>query len=245
MKKLLAFLLVLVMILSVSLVACNKKGDNTDDGEGDDWDDVGGTTTSDTVADGQGNGDTNIPTTLTFTDCADFTAYIAYPVVLRSSAADTAKTGITLNFGDSVLVTQKSTNNQWYMVSYGESTYYLYAYVTVTSLAEVTFDDVTPELTTVIDDKQTNLRNYPCYGGDYDSALLDLGIVAISGVNNATSQTGKLTVTGINQTKTWIRVQYTSMVNGVEKVGTYYCRPAYLAKYQGTQQTPDGGVTPA
>lgn len=248
MKKLLAFLLVLVMILSVSLVACDKKAATTDDDDDDDWGNANEVTDDSNKNNNNTGGSTgggNTPVIVTWSDI-DLTVYVAYPAFLRNSASDTDKTGIKLILGDSVPAVQKSSDDKWYKVIYDDNTYYLYTYVTVTNVAEVQFDDLTREETTVTAGNKINLRYSPCYGGDkYDETLKEIN-VAFSGIDTQDSIDGKLTITGINKSNTWVRVEFTTKDSeGKETTGTYYCRKTHLAKYQSTTPNPGEGEIPA
>ena len=218
MKKLLAFLLVLVMILSVSLVACNKKGDNTDDGEGDDWDDLGGTTTSDTVADGQGNGDTNIPST-GWVDKVDTIYTGVNNLNLRLEPSINAAKVTTISAAGTKL-NRVATNGTWDKVEIGEgdakqTAYVLNAFVSQVS-TNFTFTTLPAEdqsTLTIVGDNKINLRSTPFVpGGDnnYDN-------VVISEFN---ASYGTLTKVAVSASGNWYQVSYTGTIGTKTYNGT-------------------------
>ena len=238
MKKLLAFLLVLVMILSITMVACNKKTEEPANDDDDDWgngsvsESEESSDTSDTT--GGSNNPSSPSTPLTWTDVADSTVYIALRVTLRNSPSDNDKTGIILEEKTAVTKTEES-NGKWIKIVHAENTYYIPKYVVVNNLANITFDNIEPGIVTnVIDNYTTNLRTSACYGGDYDSEVKDL--IAKVSVTKADTSNGELIITGRSQDQAWIRVSY----NGT----TYYCRPAALQEYQ-TGGSTGGGLPTA
>ena len=210
MKKLLAFLLVLVMILSVSLVACGKKGDNTDDGEGDDWDDVGGTTTSDTVADGQGNGDTNIPAT-GWVDKVDtiYTGVNNLNLRLEPSAnASVVKTVATAG----TALNRVATNGTWDKIELGEgdakqTAYVLSAYISQIS-TNFTFTTLPAEnqsTLTIVGDSKVNLRNTPFVpDGDYNYSNV--------AIQEFKAENGTLKKVAVSASGTWYQVSYVGTI---------------------------------
>ena len=219
MKKLLAFLLVLVMILSVSLVACNKKGDNTDDGEGDDWDDVGGTTTSDTVADGQGNGDTNIPTT-GWVDKADVIYTGVNNLNLRIEPSINATKVTTIKTAGTAL-NRVATNGTWDKVEIGEgdakqTAYVLNVFVSLvsTNFSFTTLPAENQVTLTVLGDNKINLRSTPFVpGGDnnYDNVV----------ISEFKATNGTLKKIAVSASGSWYQVSYvgtigTKTFNGTE-----------------------------
>ena len=246
MKKILAIFLALMMIMSVSLAACSKDEPNSNI---DDDDDNGyvdkSTDSSDTSFDSSKNPtDTNNssnskPSSLVWTDNND-TVYVRHSTYLRNSASSNDKSGIVVELGDS-LTRKACSNGVWDKVDYDGNTYYIYNYLLTVSKAEVTFNNITPVATSVINTGTTdqpttlNLRTTPCYDESLDN-------LAVSGLTKADTSNGELKVTGLNQSETWARVEYTDK-NG--KTGTYYCRPNYLEYFQVPEDTSNsGGVTP-
>jgi len=238
MKKFLAIFLALMMILSVSLVACSEKKKPVDDDEnweGEDTYNPLGTGTADTTKDPDDS--TPVVSGGTWTDKND-TVYICHPTYLRYSDSNGDKSSIEMKVGDAL--TRISTNEKWDKVTYNDQTYYVYSYLTTTQKGEVTFTPITPGVTTSIINKnpvgteptKTNLRTTPCYDEDLDN-------LGASALTKAMTSNGELVITGINETKTWVRVTFIGKdARNMDINGTFYCRPSYLEYYQ-ESTTPD------
>ncbi len=245
MKKLIALLLALLMLTSVALISCKKEEPNTD---GDDWDDdgyndVSGSDDSSTTT-GDNNNNTNLGNGW---NAAEGTVYVMHPSYLRYSASASDKSSIIVNFGQAL--TSVSTNGTWTKVSYNEAEYYLYSYLVTSKKGDVTFTDITPTQTKIVNKDttgsnptQTNLRTTPCF----DEDLLNLGASALT---QAMTSNGELHVTGINETKTWARVTFKGKdKRGQDIDGTFYCRPSFLEYFQtqtGGNGGNSGGIDPA
>ena len=251
MKKFLAIFLVLVMILSVALVACNKKDKDNNDDDDDGWSN-GGTTSSDvttpstdeTLPSGSGEKNPSSSGSIVWTDKND-TIYVAHDTYLRTEPLDSAKSGILVKLGDA-LSRKAASNGVWDKVDYDGNTYYIYNYVTVSNKSLVTFDKYDEPIETSIINTdttgkaptQTNLRYSPVY--DETGNLNNLGV---SGVTKAMTSNGELKILAINQSKTWVLVEYNGKdAQGKTVSGEFYCRPAYLEKLQTpADTTPAGG----
>ena len=256
MKKFLAIFLVLVMVLSISLVACNKKtekGDDTDDD--DDWGN-GGVTTSDTTNESDSTPSGGDDTTAdgpshsggtVWYDKND-TIYVAHDTYLRTEPLDSAKSGILVKLGDA-LTRKASSNGVWDKIDYDGNTYYIYTYLTVTNKSLVTFDMFDePIVTSMINEKKDgegystyNLRYSPLY--DETGNLDNLGV---SGVTKQMTSNGELKILGVSQSQTWVCVEYNGKdASGKDVSGVFYCRPAHLDYFQEPEDTTgQGGIKP-
>lgn len=250
MKRLFAFLLVLVMILSVSLVACNKKPASTDDGDDDGWGNGGNnTTTTPDDDEGNDNGDvTPPPVNLTWTELEEkdqFTVYLTYPMYLRNSASDNDKSDTQLDWGKDVRVIATS-NGEWYKIKYNNNTYYIYSYLTTKTQDSVLFDEenFTPIYSSVIDTVEGSgesthfLRTTPCYdeSGKYNEKINSLN--ARVSVKQSETANNTLQVIALSKNEVWAKVKCT--VKGKE--GTYYIKKSQLQEYRtddsGNNNTP-------
>ncbi len=230
MKKLLALLLALLMITSVTLISCQDKEPNND---GDNWDDgeYNDVSSSDDDSSGSGTGTGNNTNLGNGWNAAEGTVYVMHPTYLRYSASSSDKSSIVVNFGQAM--TSISTNGTWTKVSYNEAEYYLYSYLVTANKGDVTFTDIAATATKIVNKDttgsnptQTNLRTTPCY----DEDLANLGASALT---QAMTSNGELHVTGINETKTWARVTFKGKdARGQDIDGTFYCRPSFLEYFQ-------------
>ncbi len=235
MKKTLALLLALIMMLSVSLVACdngNDVGNNGDDFEDDDGF-VGITTTPNTdetdAETGKNTGaweDVNV------------TVYVLANNLNIRSAADS---------DDSVILGKADINNSfvataadkdWYKITYeGAEAYVNAAYVT-TNQAEAEFVDCTPEAikikNTVVDPNATKdldkyakvmLRTDPVV----DDKTATNNVLIYSDTAN-----GELVKVAANKAGTWYKVTY--------KDNTYYIASGAFKYFEGYTGGSSGGI---
>ncbi|MBO5939177.1 MAG: hypothetical protein J6Q82_06730 [Clostridia bacterium] len=253
MKKLLAFLLVLVMILSISLVACKKEPVASEDDDDDDWGNGGASSSiesSNNTDDNNNNGNNNIPSvTLTWTDVEDVTIYIAHPITLRNSPSDNDKTGITLDLGESVLLVEKS-NREWYKVKYNDNEYYIYSYVTVTNGASVRFNPIEgePVYSSVINSNTSgkesthNFRWTPCYDNTEKYVTEINALNLYKALTQSETSDNKMQVLALSEDGVWAKVSYKPDANTEAK--TLYIKKNYLEIYKAPDNV-GGGVNPA
>ena len=255
MKKLLAFLLVLVMILSISLVACAKKPAESEEDDDDDWGNGGVSSSTESTNgnndnNGDNNGDNNVPSvTLTWTDVDDVLIYIAHPITLRNSPSDNDKTGITLELGQSVLLVEKS-NKEWYKVKYNDNVYYIYSYVTVTNGASVRFENLEgePVYSSVINSNSSgkesthNFRYTPCYDNS-EKYLTEINALNLyKALTKSETSDNKMQVLALSEDGVWAKVSYKPDAS-TEKI--LYIKKNYLEVYKTPDNVGGGGITPA
>lgn len=250
MKKLLAFLLVLVMILSISLVACDKKAAVSDDDDDDDaWGNGSGVTdnnnnNNNNNGDGGNGGDYEPPVTLTWNnldESSQFDVYVTYPVFLRNSPSANDKTTIKLELNDSVRVIATS-NREWYKVNFDGNPYYIYSYLTTRDVRSLNFIDLPePISSSVIDtlegasESMHYLRTTPCFDENdvYNVNYINKLNAPIS-VNKTETSEGKnpLQVIALSENNVWAKVLY--------KGSTYYIKKSQLQVYK--TEVPEGGL---
>ena len=221
MKKLLAVFLALMMILSVSLMACKKdEAPNTDDEVEDDDDFIVNKNNKDTTDTGDDNNDDD-------DDAADTskggnvssawvdktgTVYVrADGINVRSEARTTTDKNIigTANLGDSY--SYSKYNDAWYQITYENSTAYISAtYVTenhnVVDFIEPTTQEhgvAAGEAIYLVEGLQTALRCDPVNDGN-DSKSTYKG-----SLTSAITAGGTLKILLINKAEQWAKVSFT------------------------------------
>ena len=219
MKKLLAFLLVLVMLLSVTLVACNKRGSNnvSDD---DDWGN-GGTTTKpkdeDSNGEGEGEGEGDLPS-YEFVNASGSVYAGVNGLRLRSEPSTSSQVVAQVNAGTKL--TRTSTNTIWDKVTFGEGedkqdAYVLCALVTAVK-TDFTFSTLSEEdqvTLTIVGSNAINLRSTP-FLPDGDYSFSNAEIQALKASN------GTLKKIGVSTSGNWYKVSFTGTVNGKTFNGT-------------------------
>ena len=182
MKKLLAILLALMMIVSLTLVSCTDSSSNTDD-ENDDFvadfegDVVGGDTTppetdenGETVKPSNGNNsnNNNNNTNTTTMEKVNDTVYVLYTAKIREEASTKTSVDVlgTAPFGAQLSRTEK--NSKWSKVSYNKDGTVITGYIAndliTTNVNSVTFvekknEDGTPVVTKIKDTLGSNAQN--------------------------------------------------------------------------------------
>lgn len=182
MKKLLAILLALMMIVSLTLVSCTDSSSNTDD-ENDDFvadfegDVVNGETTppetdenGETVKPSNGNNsnNNNNNTNTTTMEKVNDTVYVLYTAKIREEASTKTSVDVlgTAPFGAQLARTEK--NSKWSKVSYNKDGTVITGYIAndliTTNVNSVTFvekknEDGTPVVTKIKDTLGSNAQN--------------------------------------------------------------------------------------
>lgn len=182
MKKLLAILLALMMIVSLTLVSCTDSSSDTDD-ENDDFvadfqgDVVGGDTTppetnenGETVKPSNGNNsnNNNNNTNTTTMEKVNDTVYVLYTAKIREEASTKTSVDVlgTAPFGAQLARTEK--NSKWSKVSYNKDGTVITGYIAndliTTNVNSVTFvekknEDGTPVVTKIKDTLGSNAQN--------------------------------------------------------------------------------------
>lgn len=248
MKKFLAIFLALMMILSVSLVACSEKKKPVDDDEnweGEDTYNPLGTGTADTTKDPDDS--TPVVSGGTWTDKND-TVYVLQDTYLRSAPQDNAKTSIVLKANDSVtrLSVQSGSNAKWAKVSYENETYYIYEFIVSTS--PINFMPVDRIATTVVNTEATGesttyLRSTACVASTQKWG----DILQNAPLSVTKSQTaGKLVITGYDAANQCARVEYDADGDGAGLAVEYFVYAPQLEYYKnsGGSSNNSGGSNP-
>jgi hypothetical protein len=221
MKKTLALLLALIMILSVALVACDKNSGTS----GTTGDDEGGSIVNknnkkeDEEDEGNGDDSGNTPTEAWTTFTTPKTMYcMADGVRVRTSTNYNGDGNIltAINAGESITATAKSNDAEepWYKVTVnGQDAYILAEYLTEVE-AETKFVNLpTPEVltfkaNTASKTYNTNLREAPAFGNQTTFITL----------NSATIK-GTLVKVAVNEAGNIWKVEYTETGKATK---TYY-----------------------
>ncbi len=231
MKKLLAFLLVLVMILSVSLVACNKDTTTTDDDD-DDWGNGSETTDNDTNKNNNNNnnngggtgGGSNQPAQ--WRD-ASGTVYTGLDKVNLRTAPNTTSSTVVDTVPVGTPLARIQTNDTWDKVSYNDQEVYVLCALVSTVSANFTANLYAPEdyVTLTINpeivaaDKGINLRSTPFLpSGTYSREN-----IVIEALKN--SHGGTLTKVGVTTSGNWYVVTYSGTIGDT----TYDNKVLYMA----------------
>ena len=249
MKKLLAVFLALMMILSVSLMACSK--DKDDDGNTNDDDEfINGSskpTTSennDTDTDNEGGEETeNTGNGLT----AEFieatgTLYVrANGVNIRDAANTSTSNKIgTANLGDSY--SYSAYNNAFYKITIGESTtaYISRTYIT-TNANDVTFEAPTKveanSKITIKNGSKVNLRCDPVNDGNGTNSTV------VGTITSAQAASGELIVLEVNKTGSWAKITYKGDAEGGIKFDgtkTLYCHTGEIVELASSTGSTEG-----
>ena len=241
MKKLLAFLLVLVMILSISLASCAKKPADTEEDDGDDWGN-GGSSSTTTVPNGNnpdGNGDGN-GITAVWTD-KDDTIYTGIGNLNLRLEPNLSATVVKTEAVAGTALKRVATNGTWDKVELGENqtAYVLCAYVSAvgTDFTFIPLDADDQVELTVVGTNKFALRSTPFIpGGDYkwDNATIQ----SFSAAN------GKLKKIAVSASGNWYQVSYTGEINGKTYTGSevlYMAKSLVTSGYVTDPSVPTGG----
>ncbi|MBE6549093.1 MAG: hypothetical protein E7670_01550 [Ruminococcaceae bacterium] len=233
MKKLLAVFLALMMILSVSLMACSDKKEKepADDEEENEFlpsKDTTGTTEANQEEDPEG---TRAPITSSWVT-ATGTIYVrANDVRVRSSKSTTSTQNVkgTAMFGDSLQYT--GYDNDWYEVTFKNEKAYISATFVSENQDTVIFEEhATLKEGTAIKvaaDKKCNLRTDPVAAASTLKGSIDATKTA----------NGELTIVKISKTGKWLEVRFNGTdiekhtYDGTEKL---YCTWEVIAELMGS-----------
>ena len=219
MKKTLALLLALMMILTVSLTACSNGNNSNNAGDDFEEEDDGfvmnnGTQTEDTNdTDADTNNDTNNDGEW---EAVNKTVYTMWRINLRAEAdreSDSiitvdAKTALTVIAQTKVRETSEITT-VWYKVSYNGQELCANSDYLTTNIDDTNFStieladqfDITVKADSQGNTQTVNLRTMPTY----DKLLPAPNMISVSNVD---TQTKPMTVVGKNDTGTWYMVKY-------------------------------------
>ena len=228
MKKLIALLLAILMIASISLVACNnKKGTTGNNGGGDDVADsednglvipdapISSETTgegSDTTGTNGANNNTNTG----FENVVSFSVYTYVRTSVRSSAM--MKASVVTTVDASAQLTVLAKNGSWYKVKYGTEEGYVPQDFVTTNRDDTVFTDFEEADRKVIKIKantedptqpfKVNIRQYPI--------VSDFLTQTVKEMDSTKTANGELVQLGVNASGTWYKVAYDN--------GVYYLR---------------------
>ena len=232
MKKLLAVFLALIMILSVSLVACSDKKEKEPSGE-EVEDDVflpnntTGTTGTTTGGDDEDPEGTNPPSSAAWVNTSG-TIYIrADNVAVRRDMTSKTEDIITkVAMGTSFAY--DSYNNEWYKINYNGNAAYISKKHATINQDDVIFGD---HATVIAGTKLTltgdmNLRKAPAVADDTTICTLSPASVAV----------GNLTLISINKSGSWVKVHYTGSDKDNKKTlsdaeAIYYINTQYIKEF--------------
>ncbi len=203
MKKLLAVFLALMMILSVSLMACSdkKENENNEDENENEFVPSNKDTTGTTAANEEEDPDTNkAPVTNTWVDESGTVYVRADGVNIRASNKTNATIIGRANFGDALQY--EGFNDQWYKIKFNGTTAYISAAFVIGNQNTVTFEEhATLKEGTAIkvaEGKTCNLRSDPAVANSTLKGSIDASKTA----------NGELTIVKINKTGTWAEVRF-------------------------------------
>lgn len=225
MKKLLAVFLALMMILSVSLMACSDKNEKDPSKEEEEEDfvpskETTGTTTANEEEDPEG---TQAPVT-SWTGKTGTVYVCAQNTNIRAAASKEAVRfgsvgiGYTINYTD--------YNGEWYKFTYNGKDAYISAAFTDNQKNNTTF--VAP--TTVAENsvihiktsvKSLTLRTDPC---------MENSTNIVKGYLDSTcTENGEMTILQISDSGLWVKVQFKGKdLAGNSHDGTFYCGASYI-----------------
>ena len=218
MKKTLAFLLALVMILSISLVACQKNDPEPDDNDDDDWGNGGTTESVDSSSESQSNtnGDNNdpLPPSNVWTDKNDKVYAGMNGVRIRTAPSTDSSSSIVGTVTVGTALDRIGTNGVWDKILYNGEERYVSCSLVAPIGTHFSFTDVEPAVTLTMNGTFTiNIRSTPFVPkGDY--ARQNLAIESFSAAN------GTLTKVGVSTSGSWYKVTYVGTINGVTYDGT-------------------------
>ena len=207
MKKLLAVFLALMMILSVSLVACSdKKEKDPNDEEIEEDNEFVPNSGNETTGTTDENDNDNDPATTKAPSSSEWvnesgTIYVrANGVNIRASNRTNSTIIDSANFGDALQY--EAFNDAWYKIKYNGTTAYISSAFVIGNQNTVIFEEhATLKTGTAIKiaaDKTCNLRTDPAVAGSTLKGSIDATKTA----------NGELTIVKINKTGTWAEVRF-------------------------------------
>lgn len=244
MKKLLAFLLVLVMILSISLVACDKKAAVSDDDDDDDaWGNGSGVTDNNNNNDDNNGDEPKDPDPVipaTWVDKNDTVYAGLNGVRLRSAPNTTTSSQVALvNVGTPLARLQ--SNGTWDKISYNDQEVYVLSALVSTISTNFTaniYENPEDYVTlTIVGTNAINLRSTPFVpGGNY--AYENVVIESLKASNG-----GTLTKVGVTTSGNWYVVTYSGTIGSTtyENEVLYMSASSVTLGYVNDPSVPSGG----
>ena len=160
MKKLLALVLALLMVLSIALVSCGEKPEATEEPT-DDFFNVGGDETEEGDEPEETDDKGNTTTAAGYTTTND-TVYVLFDAVLREKDKISSSKVAEVKFGTAL--TRVAKSKKWSKVNYNGTDAYVANDLIDEDQKKVTFNKVTEEATAkvaITGDGRLNLRKYP------------------------------------------------------------------------------------
>lgn len=256
MKKTLALILALLMMLSVALVSCGDKEKETENTGDDIWNYGPDEPGENTGSEGENTDNSGNQVSTNTYEELNATMYVLHPVTVRGiDKKNTQNTVGTLNFGDSVTVTGK--NSTWYRVKLANGTVgYVYDDVLTSSADAVTVKLLETPIEVEIcnlgkNDKgepiSLNVRSTPwnCNTANCDVADY-VNINVLSNINNkkySVTDGFKVIKLGATADGKWIRIKYTVKVDGNDVTEWGFCHKDYI-KTEGESAPVDPNTPP-
>jgi len=212
MKKLLAFLLVLVMILSVSLVACNKQQATSDDDDDDDWGN-GNEVTDDENKDNKPNIDDTVdtpPVTSGWVEKGDKVYVGADNVNLRRGASTSAAVYGTVDMGTEL--NRLRTNGTYDEVSYANETLYIRSDLVTSSKKDLDFSNVFATPVQITFTGNFNLRSDPVVYSDNTTGQSN--VVFTYDTEKTDKINGTFTKVAVSANGVWYKLSFTGTAYG-------------------------------
>ncbi len=209
MKKTLALILALLMILSVALVSCGDKKKETEESTEDPWNYGGDEPGNNEGEDGSdNNGNSTISGTY---EPAAGKIYVCYKAVLRETDKITSDEIATVEFGTALDRTEK--NKKWSKVTYNGTTAYIANDLISESQSAVTFNDVeantTRKVSNLGDAKNANLRLYPL--ALTNPSVVDMETFNASSIIGQIPKDTVVTVLKVSEDKKWAYIECDAM----------------------------------
>ena len=223
MKKLLAFLLVLVMILSVSLVACNKQQAASDNDDDDDWGN-GNEVTDDENKDNNLNIDDTVdtpPVTQGWVQKDDKVYVGAESVNLRREASAGAAWYCSVSIGTELH--RLRTNGTYDEISYEGETLYVRSDLVTSNKKDLDFSNTLTTPVEITFKGNFNLRSDPVVYSN--NALGESNVVFTYDTKQAAKITGTFTKVAVSANGVWYKLSFTGTA-----YGTYYADKVLYVK---------------
>ena len=235
MKKTLAFILALMMILSVALVACGEKEEETQPNDDFFNDDVDYTGEGDST--GESDSNIGIGNTSGFVAVND-KVYARYVVRLRSDAKVQSGNVIAeIPFGTELQRSER--NSKWSKVKYGEVEGYVDNDLIGTDAKKVTFTTLetpaTDKIANLGNTSNAKIRRYPLAKSELAFKLITEDDFEEDCIIGQVAKDTEVTIISVSADKSWAYVKCTGKVRDekgdftVEKEFEGYCSATVLA----------------
>ena len=209
MKKTLALLLALLMMLSVALVSCGSDEEENTGDFGDAFDFSGGDSTKDTSKDNDTEGEDN--TASAGYVATNDTVYACYKAILRASDKSSAAEVATVEFETALKRVAKG--RKWSQINYNGTTAYIANDLITESKSAVTFKDVPENTKRTVNKlgqmKNANLRAYPL--ALTNPLVVELDAFNMSSIIGQIPKGTEVTVLKISEDNAWAYIECQGM----------------------------------